>query len=90
VGRVFGVKANLILIRRNQSDSTMNPKSALVITLLLLLAGIGGPHAALAHNGTDHAAQQSQKARAIAKCRLKSTPEEKKACFAKVKKRFGR
>jgi hypothetical protein len=67
----------------------MKTQSTLVVTLLAILVCFVAPQAGLAHGGADHAAHRSQKARAIAKCRLKSTPEEKKACLAKVKKRFG-
>jgi hypothetical protein len=67
----------------------MKTKSTLVVTLLAILVCFVAPPTGMAHGGADHAAHRSQKARAIAKCRLKSTPEEKKACLAKVKKRFG-
>lgn len=68
----------------------MKVQGTLLLTLLALLVCFAAPSAVLAHGGADHAAHRSQKARAIAKCRLKSTPAEKKACLAKVKKRFGK
>lgn len=68
----------------------MKSPSTTLVTLLAVLICFAAPSAGLAHGGADHAAHRSQKARAIAKCRLKSTPAEKRACLAKVKKRFGK
>lgn len=67
----------------------MKIQSTVPLTLLALLVCFAAPSVGMAHGGADHAAHRSQKARAIAKCRLKSTPAEKRACLAKVKKRFG-
>ncbi|MBL9159030.1 MAG: hypothetical protein JNJ70_16240 [Verrucomicrobiales bacterium] len=67
----------------------MKIQSTVLLTLLALLVCFAAPSVGMAHGGADHAAHRSQKARAIAKCRLKSTPAEKRACLAKVKKRFG-
>ncbi|PAW64709.1 MAG: hypothetical protein B9S36_01940 [Verrucomicrobiia bacterium Tous-C2TDCM] len=67
----------------------MKTNRTLALFLLAVLIGFGAPRPGLAHSGADHAAHRSQKARASAKCRLKSNAAEKKACLAKVKKRFG-
>jgi hypothetical protein len=77
------------LIRNRKIRSEMKTNITLVFTLLAILVCFVAPQAGLSHGGANHAAHRSQKARAIAKCRLKSTPEEKRACLAKVKKRFG-
>lgn len=76
-------------IRIRKIPPEMKTARILVVTLLAILIGFGVPCSGFAHDGTDHAAHRSQKARAVAKCRLKSNAAERKACFAKVKKRFG-
>jgi hypothetical protein len=67
---------------------SMKIKIAFIVVILAALVGLGGSQLIAAHHSAGHTAHQSQKARALAKCRLKSTAEERKACKAKVKKRF--
>jgi hypothetical protein len=66
----------------------MKIKIAFIVAILAALVCIGGSQTGVAHEAPGHAAHQSKKARAVAKCRLKSTAEERKACLAKVKARF--
>jgi hypothetical protein len=66
----------------------MKIKIAFIVVILAALVGLGGSQLIAAHHTAGHVAHQSQRARAVAKCKLKSTPQERRACLKKVKARF--